>query len=323
MNQNKPYPETDSGNLSEQEWTELDRELAQMAEETPEMPADFHAQWTERIREEAAREEEKQGEETREKENREKASEKKKENRGQWRYILSAAAVFVFLITGTLLSRNNRDRATNSPIKTETETQRTETAAGSAAKSAANGIAADADDDVAVRAEYDTLGGADFAVPEAEESAEAEEAAEIRVYSYRAEKTAGAAEQDAGARWDTYRAENAAEAPAMMAAAYESPAENAGEETEEAAEEEAEREAETAESKAPAPEEKQEAAAAGKAEAETGKKTTEIGEETISFMKDMGRFALSALPWVLGGAGLAFLAALIDRTIRERRNRKQ
>ena len=72
MNQNKPYPETDSGNLSDQEWTELDRELAQMAEETPEMPADFHAQWTERIREEAAREEEKQGEETREKENREK-----------------------------------------------------------------------------------------------------------------------------------------------------------------------------------------------------------------------------------------------------------
>ena len=35
------------------EMTELDRMLAQMAQETPEMPADFHARWTEAVRAEA------------------------------------------------------------------------------------------------------------------------------------------------------------------------------------------------------------------------------------------------------------------------------
>ena len=36
------------------ELTELDLELAKMAQETPEMPADFHARWTEAVRAEAA-----------------------------------------------------------------------------------------------------------------------------------------------------------------------------------------------------------------------------------------------------------------------------
>ena len=74
------------------ELTELDLELAKMAQETPEMPADFHARWTEAVRAEAA------GQQT----------EKKHETRRQWRYILSAAAVFVFLIGGTL--RTTRPR---------------------------------------------------------------------------------------------------------------------------------------------------------------------------------------------------------------------
>ena len=79
-----------SGILSEAETAELDAKLAQMAEETPEVPEDFHARWTEQIRKEAA-EKTQNG--------------KKRESRRQWRYVLSAAAVFVFLIGGTLLVR--------------------------------------------------------------------------------------------------------------------------------------------------------------------------------------------------------------------------
>ena len=80
----------------------LDRMLAQMAQETPEMPADFHARWTEKIRAEAGMNQQTN-----------QQNHKQKESRRQWRYILSAAAVFVFLIGGTLLTRgmNQSERA--------------------------------------------------------------------------------------------------------------------------------------------------------------------------------------------------------------------
>ena len=87
-----------------EEMTELDRMLAQMAQETPEMPADFHARWTEAVRAEAGQ----------------KKTEKQQDSRRQWRYILSAAAAFVFLIGGTLLTRSmdQKDR-TNKVAVTE------------------------------------------------------------------------------------------------------------------------------------------------------------------------------------------------------------
>ena len=82
----------------------LDRMLEQMARETPEMPADFHARWTEAVRAEAGQ----------------KKTEKQQDSRRQWRYILSAAAAFVFLIGGTLLTRSmdQKDR-TNKVAVTE------------------------------------------------------------------------------------------------------------------------------------------------------------------------------------------------------------
>ena len=63
-----------------EERIDLDRMLAEMAQETPEMPADFHARWTEAVRAEAGQ----------------AKTEKKQDGHRQWRYILSAAAVFVF-----------------------------------------------------------------------------------------------------------------------------------------------------------------------------------------------------------------------------------
>ena len=81
----------------------LDRMLEQMAKETPEMPADFHARWTEAIRAEA-------GEAPR------TETGKHREGRRQLRYILSAAAVFIFLIGGTLLTRSmNQTDLVNKP----------------------------------------------------------------------------------------------------------------------------------------------------------------------------------------------------------------
>lgn len=68
-----------------------DEILAQMAQDVPEMPADFHARWTEQIRTEAAGS---------------KEADRRQESRRQWRYFLSAVAVFVFLIGGTLLTRS-------------------------------------------------------------------------------------------------------------------------------------------------------------------------------------------------------------------------
>ena len=86
------------------ELNELDLELEKMAQETPEMPADFHARWTEAVRAEAA------GQQT----------EKKNETRRQWRYVLSAAAVFVFLIGGTLLTRGMKnEKAAKAPVMNE------------------------------------------------------------------------------------------------------------------------------------------------------------------------------------------------------------
>ena len=95
-----------------------DRILAQMAQETPEMPADFHDRWTRAVREEAAGR---------------KRAEKHSESRRQWRYLLGAAAVFVFLIGGTLLTRspgkNNRTESTLKKTETAVEERAAEESA--------------------------------------------------------------------------------------------------------------------------------------------------------------------------------------------------
>ena len=86
---------------------DLDRVLAQMAQEAPDMPADFHGRWTERIREEAAGS---------------RQTESGREKKRQWRYLLSAAAVFVFLIGGTLLTRSMRTADLTAPIAVNEDT---------------------------------------------------------------------------------------------------------------------------------------------------------------------------------------------------------
>ena len=179
----------------------LDRMLEQMARETPEMPADFHARWTEAIRAEA-------GEALR------TETGKHWEGRRQLRYILSAAAVFIFLIGGTLLTRSmNQTDLVNKPAavtaapaeKTdaavpameeandyaamtvpEAETDSAPLMAASSAKSASNessvkaggGAAMNAEADMAVGTAMDTYAARDYAeeADMAMEDAEEEEA---------------------------------------------------------------------------------------------------------------------------------------------------
>ena len=82
---------------------ELDAELEKLAEDVPDMPADFHDRWMQAVRAEAA---EKTAPET--------ETESEPEPRGRlvamrkWTRVLSVAAVFVFLIGGTMIYRNSR-----------------------------------------------------------------------------------------------------------------------------------------------------------------------------------------------------------------------
>ena len=86
--------EKNTGRTDDMDFSALDAELAKMAEETPEVPEDFHENWTRMIREEAAA-------------GRPAAAAKPRKGRGQLRYILSAAAAFVILVGGVVIARNN------------------------------------------------------------------------------------------------------------------------------------------------------------------------------------------------------------------------
>ena len=85
--------EMETGREADLDFSALDLELKQMAEETPEVPADFHARWTQAVREEAetGRREEAPAEEDR-------TEQRKADARRQRRYLISAAAAFIMVI---------------------------------------------------------------------------------------------------------------------------------------------------------------------------------------------------------------------------------
>ena len=88
----------------------LDAVLARMAEETPPMPADFHERWMDAVRAEAG-------------EAAPAADEKPRMETvpaARWGRIISIAAVFVFLIGGTVLYRNSR-RSLTAAFRAEKE----------------------------------------------------------------------------------------------------------------------------------------------------------------------------------------------------------
>ena len=263
---------------------ELDRLLEEMAEETPEMPADFHARWTKQIQEE-------------------QKAHKHSERTRQTRYILSAAALFVFLVGGTLITRgwNKRNQAVTAPAPQAKVMYSVD--AGGAAMQA------------------DAL----QAVEEREEAAEVDKAApmeEAPVMAAQMKEASG-------------MAGNAAEAPdMMMAEAAESAAEEEvyGEAAEAPAMKETAKDAAAKRAEEPA----DAAAAAGTAETEaaavkeTGKteaaaKPAEAPKEEngfISFMRDFANFSLKALGVLAVIAGLA-AAVIAGRRYISKNNSKK
>ena len=262
--------------------TALDRELAQMSQDVPDMPDDFHTLWTERIRAEAA-------------EAGQAETGTRRERRRQWRYLLGAAAVFVFLIGGTLLTRRswNRDLPASSALSNsiwpqETSTQETETT-GTAREDGAEPL----------------LYAMNIAAEEPAEE-EAADAAEEAVYGVNA--AAGAA----GYRKTAASAPKQEAAPAATSAPAPEPAFPAAEsiDTEESAADAADAgfpdEPEEEEPQEEVPEEPEQAPENGVA----------------SFLKDLGIFTLKTLAVALCCAALAFLAALVHRTLKNRKQKK-
>ena len=252
---------------------ELDRLLEEMAEETPEMPADFHARWTKQIQEE-------------------QKTRRHSERTRQTRYILSAAALFVFLVGGTLITRgwNKRNQAVTAPAP-QAQVMYSVDAAGS------NALKADALQAAEEREE----------AAEADNAAPMEEAPVMAAQMKEASGMAGNAAEDAEEEEILYEAAEApdmmmAEAPAMKEAAKDAAAKRAEEPAEAAAA------AGTAETETAAVKE------TGKTEAAA--KPAEAPKEEngfISFMRDFARFSLKAL------GVLAVIAAVAAAVIAGRR----
>ena len=287
---------------------ELDAALAQMAEEVPPMPADFHERWMKAVRAEAesAAPEPVQGKNT--------------VSVVRWTRILSIAAVFVFLIGGTMLHRNAKK--TLSASYTAEKREAAEFAAAPAAEVLSAG------EDLGIQAEPEEPAG-DFAVMDSYMQAEAVEEAE------EADSAGEAGEMQsmkaAGAALNAFAAVPA-EAP-VAGAAMESAAEvNYAAEAEyeaEAAVYDAEPAAEPAAeapvpastqapapTAAPLPEETPEAEETEKAAEEPA---TGFLQDAGAFFADMGDFLLAALPYLLVLAVPA-VAALVIRRKKSRRS---
>ena len=303
----------------------LDRMLEQMARETPEMPADFHARWTEAIRAEA-------GEAPR------TETGKHREGRRQLRYILSAAAVFIFLIGGTLLTRSmNQTDLVNKPAAiTAAPAEKTDAAVTAIEKT---------DETGAVRPEIQTgaaVQSNDMDAVQIAEDANAFAAMEAPAAgadsgALMAASSAKSASNESSVKAGGEAAMNA-EADMAVGAVMESNmaatdsreyAEEADRAVEDAEEENAlQMAAPTAtETAAPTATAVPTATAAPTTEptlAPTAEPTAAPAAESefVSFLKDLGSFTLKTLAVAAAAAALAFGAAAIHKALKKRGQKK-
>ncbi len=288
---------------------ELDTALAQMAEEVPPMPADFHDRWMNAVRAEAGSTAPAEGPDP-----------KHTLSIVRWTRILSIAAVFVFLIGGTLLYRNSKKSLTSAvPFEAEKQ-EAAETAIEPAAELAAGAVKETAEEAEEAAAEeplmmesYMQAAAVDGA---AGAPAEVEERQDL--------KAAGAEPNTLTAASKTKPAEaaeiNTEEADYTIEAVYEETSA-----MEAAAYEAAEEAAVPAPTEAPAPEPT--AALTSEPTAEpTSVPTGEPEREQAGFLPaagafftDMGDFLLAALPYLL----VLAVPAVTALVIRRRKNRKE
>ena len=286
---------------------ELDAALAQMAEEVPPMPADFHDRWMNAVRAEAgsiAPAEE--------------PAPKHTLSIVRWTRILSVAAVFVFLIGGTLLYRNSK-KSLSSPVSFEAEKQdAVETAVEPATELAAGAVMETAEEAEEAAAEEPLM--MESYMQAAAVDGAAGVPADAEAEDREALKAAGAVQNAFTAAPKEAAETDAEEADYAMEAAYEE--ESA---MEAAAYEAAEEAAMPAPTKAltPAP---TAAPTASPTVEPTAVPTVEPEPEQTGFLPaagafftDMGDFLLAALPYLL----VLAVPAVTALVIRRRKNKKE
>lgn len=265
--------------VTDTELPELDLELAEMADEVPPMPADFHARWMQAVREEAGKRQEP--------ETGKPAGKAVAFTRGPWFRALSVAAVFVFLIGGTVLYRSGKK--TIAPVYQ----------AGTLAVTGAPEIMAAGETEADAARAPEQEAGTDA------ETDSAGEAGGIKAagLTFSAEDKDVAFEAIGGSTVETAgEMEEAAEAPAPVNAAASEP--RAAEAPAEALEE--------APAKAPAEASEEAPAETPKevpADAPAAEPAPTFLQQAGSFLSDMGAFLLSVWPWLAGAA--VILAAWI------------
>ena len=270
--------EKNTGRTDDMDFSALDAELAKMAGEAPEVPEDFHENWTRMIREEAAA-------------GRPAAAAKPRKGRGQLRYILSAAAAFVILVGGVVIARNNgllqgRTSAPEPPV------------------TASNMLMAADTVQEAAESVYDEAEAAAEQAGFPEMSADSMPAPEAGLLSAKAAE--GVQNSGPAVPMPAATAEPTALPVLMMgSAAVET---NEAAETETAGSSPADMAAGTAE--------REEAAAAEKAaegpDAETAEGSAK--EDARSFLQRAWEGLLDAVPWILGGAIIVLF--ILTRVIR-------
>ena len=289
---------------------ELDAALAQMAEEVPPMPADFHARWTNAVRAEAGSTAPA-----------EEPAPKHTLSIVRWTRILSVAAVFVFLIGGTLLYRNSKKTLTSSAPFAAEERKAAETAVEPTAELAAGAVMETAEEAEEAAAEEPLMMESYM---QAAVDGAAEAPADAKAEDREALKAAGAVQNAFTAAPKAKPAEAAEivaeEADYAMEAAYEEePAMEA------AAYEAAEEAAAPAPTEAPTPEPTA-APTASLTAVPTAVPTVEPEPEQTGFLPaagefftDMGDFLLAALPYLL----VLAVPAVTALVIRRRKNKKE
>ena len=283
---------------------ELDDALAAMAEEVPPMPADFHDRWMSAVRAEAEKNA------PADKPVPEESPSKAPVSLARWTRILSVAAVFVFLIGGTLLYRNSKKTLSLAPAA---EMSHAVMAGGEAPAEdggaelrpeapAVMGItdAEEAAQDMAMEAAYEEAAMAAAPAEEAETDGAAPALFAVNAAPKASAKSAGEAYETSAAEEAAYEedaeeaneamADGAAEAPAAVPAATVMPT--------------------AAPTQPPAVPEKK---------TETAVETRETGllQDAGAFLSDMGDFLLASLPY-LAVLAVPALVALIFRRRKKR-----
>ena len=325
--------EDKAGKTADLDFSALDRELAEMARETPDVPADFHGKWMQAVREEAAnnpREKAASG--------REYAEQRKTDMRRQRRYILSAAAAFVVVIGGALLLKDQTNLLNRVATTPAPAVQEQAVSAGTPENGQEEPVPVPLEDEVTALA---AVMNAPAAAPETVDAGSAGEAAEAPAFAA-AGGSAGEASysktsyKESAARSDetdaAYETDSAYEEEAAYEAAETYEAEEAFYDPAEAGDPEPEAtpvpEATPAPEPTPAPTAvpeptetsvNQAEAPAAAAAAAQDPEEADSGEAT-SFLQRVWDFLLKITPWALGIIVAALF--LITYVIRARQRKK-